>query len=103
MDGANSFIRGLFVDGSGTNPENLQILAFSLYLTITENSLFIRLFRDIRDKNCSGSASHHVKWNFFKYKTPPFNGFLPASLVRYYARRVRTLGGAVTEKTPPGV
>jgi hypothetical protein len=35
MDGANSFIRGLFVDGSGTNPENLQILVFSLYLTIT--------------------------------------------------------------------
>jgi hypothetical protein len=35
MDGANSFIRAIFADGSGTNPENLQILAFSLYLTIT--------------------------------------------------------------------
>jgi hypothetical protein len=40
MDGANSFIRGLFVDGSGTNPENLQILAFSLYLTITKDTSF---------------------------------------------------------------
>jgi hypothetical protein len=34
------------------------------------------------ERNSSGSASHHVKRDLFKHKTPPFNGFVPESLVR---------------------